>query len=62
MGFIKKDCGKKIGDIVITTRELDSLSGTFEIGSKVKIIAISERGYDIEDDEGNQMIECGWSL
>ena len=62
MGFIKKDYGKKIGDIIITTRELDSLYGTFEVGSKVKIIAISERGYDVEDDEGNQIIECGWNL
>jgi len=39
------------------------MSGTFTIGSKVKIIDIDPiRGYSIEDNEGNKMYEIGWII
>lgn len=52
----------KVGDVVILTQEHESLSGKFEKGTKVKVTGMSDRGYDIEDEYGNKMIECGWVL
>lgn len=59
MAFVK-NWSPKVGERVITTKKLESCAGYFEIGSEVTITGISERGYDIKDDEGNRMIECGW--
>lgn len=50
-----------IGERVITTKKFSSCGGYFEKGSIVTIIGIGERGYDIQDDEGNKIIECGWT-
>lgn len=57
-----KNKSKEVGDWVITTRNHKSLAGTMIVGTKVKIIGVGERGYDIEDEEGNKVIECGWEL
>ena len=58
--YIKKESGFNIGDWTETTVEHESLSGTFTAGSKVKIIDIDPmRGYSIEDEVGNRMIEIG---
>ncbi len=61
--YIKKNVGFNIGDWTETTVEHESLSGIFTPGSKVKIIDIdSIRGYSIEDEEGNRMLEVGWVI
>lgn len=61
--YIKKESRLNIGDWVETTVEHESLSGTFTVGSKVKIIDIDPvRGYSIEDEAGNRMIEIGWTV
>ena len=39
-----------------------SCAGYFEVGTKVKIINITERGYDIEDKKGNKVLEIGWEI
>ena len=58
--YIKENCQFNIGDWVETTVEHESLSGTFTAGSKVKIIDIDPvRGYSIEDETGNRMLEIG---
>lgn len=62
MAFIPRR-DKEIGDWVHTTVEHSSLSGTFTKGSLVKIIDIDPvRGYGIQDEEGNRMIEIGWTI
>ena len=59
--YLKKEYGFNIGDWTETTEKHESLSGTFTVGSKVKIIDIDPmRGYSIEDEAGNRMIEIGW--
>lgn len=60
MAFIKEN-GVGVGDTVITTREISSYTGTFGKGTIVKIIGMSPRGYDLQDDEGNRIVECGFS-
>ncbi len=61
MAFVKHN-SIKIGDTVKTTVKHESDAGYFEIGTLVKVIDISERGYDIVDEEGNRMIEIGWII
>jgi len=38
------------------------LAGKFTTGSRVKITDIGERGYSIEDEEGNRVVEIGWTI
>ena len=59
----KKISTNEVGKWVITTKEHSSLSGTFTVGSRVKIVDIDPiRGYTIEDKHGNRMIEIGWII
>lgn len=60
MAYIKNE--SKVGKTIILQNEHKSCAGTFEKGTEVKIIGMSERGYDIEDKYGNRMFECGWNL
>lgn len=60
MAFIKNNPKYEIGTWVTTTRKHSSMCGTFTKGSRVKIIAIDPiRGYAIEDEHGNKMVEIG---
>lgn len=62
MAFIKKS-SPKIGDWVKTKRVHSSLTGRMTRGSLVKIIDIDPmRGYAIEDEDGNQIVEIGWDI
>lgn len=62
MAFIKNNTNE-LGKWVVTTKEHSSLSGTFTVGSRVKIVDIDHnRGYTIEDKYGNRMIEIGWII
>lgn len=61
--MFKKNNSLKIGDWVITTEDHESLRGTMLKGSKVQIIDIDPiRGYAIQDEEGNRVIEIGWTI
>lgn len=62
--YIKKESGFNIGDWTETTEKHESLSGTFTVGSKVKIIDIDPvKGYSIvEDEAGNRMLEIRWTV
>lgn len=62
MGFIKNKNGYEIGERTKTTVIHGSFAGYFEIGSEVTVIGISDRGYDIKDDEGNKVLEIGWKI
>ena len=62
MAFIKNK-SNRIGDTVTTTKEHSALIGTFTVGSRVKIVDIDPiRGYAIEDNRGNRLIEIGWII
>ena len=60
MAYVKNNDRLNIGDHVITTRVIESCGGYFEKGSKVRIIGISERGYDLADYDGNRIIDTGF--
>ena len=62
MGFIKHKNGYEIGERTKTTVFHESFAGYFEIGTEVTVIDIGDRGYDIEDDEGNRIREIGWKI
>lgn len=61
MAFIKNKT-IEIGSWVILTKAIVLKHGTFEKGTKVKIIGESERGYDFEDEEGNKAYETGFLI
>lgn len=61
MAFVKYNL-PQVGDWVITKKIHSNFAGYFEVGTKVKIINITERGYDIEDKNGNQVLEIGWEI
>lgn len=50
MAYVKNKNGFEIGDWATTTKKVDSCAGYFEKGTKVKVIGISYRGYDLEDE------------
>ena len=56
---VKTPC---IGDWVITTRPFGNYYGRLEPGTKVQITDITDRGFTIQDADGNLMSECGWTL
>ena len=61
--YIKENCQFNIRDWTETTVEHNSLCGTFTVGTKVKIIDIDPmRGYSIEDETGNRMLEIGCTV
>ena len=62
MAFIKNET-PEIGDWTKTTSSHSCLRGTMVRGTRVKIIGIdSMRGYSIEDEEGNCVLEIGWTI
>lgn len=60
MAYVKNKNGFEIGDWATTARKVDSCSGYFEEGTRVKVIGKSYRGYDLEDEYGNRVIETGY--
>ena len=61
--YIKKESGFNIGDWTKTMEKHESLSGTFTVGTKVKIIDIDPTwGYSVEDEYGNRILEIGWTV
>ena len=61
MAYIKNNT-HEIGNWVYTTRVHESMVGKFTKGSRVKITDIGERGYTIEDEDGNRICEIGWEI
>ena len=60
MAFIKSSPKYVIGEKVVTTQIHENIYGYFEVGTEVTIIGFGIGGYDIKDDEGNVITECGW--
>lgn len=60
MAFVKDENSFKVGDWAVTARQVDSFKGYFEKGTRVKVIGKSCRGYDLEDEDGNKILETGY--
>ena len=60
--FIKNGNSHKIGDWVTTTMDHECLAGTMLKGSRVMVTDVGPRGYNIKDEEGNIVIEIGWTI
>lgn len=60
MAYVKKKNGFEIGEWVLTKKKIECFDGYFEVGTKVKVIGKSYRGYDLEDEYGNRIIETGF--
>jgi hypothetical protein len=57
-----KNYDNLIGKKVILTEKKESMKGYFEIGSIVTIVDIDPmRGYSFVDDDGNKIIEAGFT-
>lgn len=54
MAYVKNKNGFEIGEWAVTKKKVDSCAGYFEPGTKVRVIGKSYRGYDLEDEYGNQ--------
>ena len=61
MAFIKHNT-PDVGDWVTTKMTHTNCAGTMEVSTRVQIIGIGIRGYDIQDDEGNIVREIGWEI
>lgn len=51
----------KVGDKCIAIKEIECLAGMFTVGTPVTVTDIGDRGYDLVDDFGNVITECGWN-
>lgn len=60
MAYVKNKNGFEVGEWAVTKEKVDSFAGYFEPGTKVKVIGKSYRGYDLEDEYGNRVIETGF--
>ena len=60
MAYVKNNNGLEVGAWVTTSRVVKSCAGYFEKGTKVRIMSVSERGYDLIDEHGNVIIETGF--
>jgi hypothetical protein len=62
--FVTKEFGPEyvfeVGDWVVTTRKVGCSVYSFKKGTKVQIIGISSRGYDLIDEYGNRILEARW--
>ena len=60
MAYINKNIGFGHGRITTTSRRVENAFGYFEEGTKVEIVGISEKGYDLQDEYGNRIIGTGF--
>lgn len=49
----------RVGDRIRITRNIEMFHGTFTAGHEFVIIGDGWRGFDIRDDEGREIHECG---
>lgn len=60
MAYVKNNNSVEVGEWVTTNKQVGTYAGYFESGTKVRVIGVSERGYDLMDEHGNRVIETGW--
>lgn len=52
----------RVGECVNLSRNISNFYREFQKGTPVQVVGISCRGYDIADEGGNRITECGWEL
>lgn len=58
---MKKNEDIKLGDVKVLKKRVGSVVMDFEKGDQVKIVAITDKGYDLmEINSGVIIRECGW--
>lgn len=50
-----------VGDRVRSTKAINVMGGTFTAGHEFTIVGESERGWDLRDDDGREVIEVGYT-
>ena len=60
MAYVKNNNSVEVGEWVTTNRQVCNCAGYFEKGTRVMVVGVSERGYDLMDEHGNRIIETGW--
>jgi uncharacterized Zn ribbon protein len=61
MGTVRSNDSFEIGDNVILTKKVKTFSQTFPKGHRMKLIDLGERGWDLEDKDGNKLRETRMS-
>jgi hypothetical protein len=61
MAFINHN-KDRIGDTIILTENKSHVYGTFNVGHEMTVIGRGDRGYDLRDNDGNDLLEVGWDL
>lgn len=49
-----------IGYRSVTKRTIECFNSSFDISTKVIVINVTDHGYDLEDESGNQIPDTGW--
>lgn len=60
MAYVKYRKRFVVGEWATTNQVIYSCAGYFEKDTKVMVIGVSERGYDLMDEYGNKIIETGF--
>lgn len=60
MAYVRHKIGFGTGEIAVTARVVESMGGYFEKGTVVEIVGVSDRGYDLQDEYGNRIIQTGF--
>lgn len=47
----------EVGDRVVAIEDIKICEGTFTSGHRFKVVGSNDRGYALEDDDGNKCIE-----
>ncbi len=55
--FVKNEA--LVNKTVVLTRDMKVLGGTFLVGTELRCIGQSRRGYNFEDAEENKLLETG---
>lgn len=48
-----------VGKRVVLLEDVSTLTGTFHKGHEMTIISVGPRGWDLRDDQGNNILEAG---
>lgn len=62
MAFVAKSSIIPDGTRVVLKNDHESLTGILMAGTEVTVTGHDIYGYNIIDDEGHKMIDCGWDL
>ena len=59
MAFIPNEKIIRVGDRIRITQPIKMWQGTFTVGHEFTVVGSGARGFDLRDDDGNKVGECG---